>query len=469
MDVRHDRIARVQASMREEGLVAIVVMTHDDFRYLFGTERSQPRAVIPAEGPPELIAFAAEEPELRASLENGEVRVFTSVGGQIHDVVSRLHEIVAGSGIEPGVRPRVGMQLWFDTPAFLVDMFRKVNPGLEVVSSDPVMDPLRAVKDADELALMTEAQRIAGLGMDRAREMLREGVTAHELATESLYVMMRAGAEKTSTPVWVNVGIETCMLHGRQSPKPIDRGDLVIVDLTPQVEGYCANLARTFVLGQPDDRQRQLIDAYLDAVDAARAAMRPGATMAEPRCSGRRGLRPPWPRGVPRPWHRPRTRAALRGDSRTHHHPSAQERAPARGHDRHHRASSAGHPRLRRCPLRGRLPRDRVRGRAPVALSRRAGHRSRVESERRECDGIEIAHATDRRRRRGGHTVASIIVAAALLGVAAPASADDVSRLEGAWTCEEDGLAVRAWSSSRARSSATAASGAPTRWWVTPS
>ncbi len=53
--------------------------------------------------------------------------------------------------------------------------------------------------------------------------------------------------------------------------------------------------------------------------------------------------------------------------------------------------------------------------------------------------GIEIAHATDRRQRRGGHTVASIIVAAALLGVAAPASADDVSRLEGAWTCEEDG------------------------------
>lgn len=281
MNVRHDRIARVQARMREEGLVAIVVMNHDDYRYLFGTERSQPRALIPAEGSPELIAFTAEEPELRASLQDGEVRVFTSVGGQIHDIVSRLHEIVAASGIEPGVRPKVGMQLWFDTPAFLVDMFRKVNPGLELVSSDPVMDPLRAVKDADELALMTEAQRIAGLGMDRARELLRDGITAHEIVTESLYVMMKAGAEKTSTPVWVNVGIETCMLHGRQSPKPLGPGDLVIIDLTPQVEGYCANLARTFVLGQPDGRQRDLIEAYLEAVEAARAAMRPGATVAD--------------------------------------------------------------------------------------------------------------------------------------------------------------------------------------------
>ena len=61
MKVRLDRIARVQARMREEGLVAIVVMNHDDFRYLFGTDRSQPRALIPLEGPPELIAFSGEE------------------------------------------------------------------------------------------------------------------------------------------------------------------------------------------------------------------------------------------------------------------------------------------------------------------------------------------------------------------------------------------------------------------------
>ena len=45
-------------------------------------------------------------------------------------------------GPPPGIklpasgRPRVGMQLWFHTPAFLVDLFRKVNPQVELVSSD---------------------------------------------------------------------------------------------------------------------------------------------------------------------------------------------------------------------------------------------------------------------------------------------------------------------------------------------
>ena len=282
MNVHPDRIARVQARMREEGLVAIVVMNHDDFRYLFGTDRSQPRALIPFEGPPELIAFSGEEPELRASLANGEVRVFGSVGGQIHDIVARLREIVVAVGSpRSGERPRVGMQMWFETPAFLVDLFRKVNPGVELVSSDPVMDPLRAIKDPDELDRMTEAQRIAGLGMDRARELLRPGVTAHEVATEALHAMMQAGAERTSTPLYVNFGIETCMLHGRQSPTPLGRGELVLIDLTPQVEGYCANLARTFVLGKPDDRQHELLATYRELIEEVRPAMRPGATVAE--------------------------------------------------------------------------------------------------------------------------------------------------------------------------------------------
>lgn len=286
MDVRYERIARVQAGMRERGLIAIVVLNHDDYRYLFGEDRTQPRALIPFQGPPELIAFTGEEPELRAAVADGRIRVFGSVGGQINDVVGRIRELVpeaAAAGIPAGPdgRPLVGIQMWFHTPAFLVDLFRQVNPEVQVVSSDPVMDPLRMVKDAEEIGLMTQAQRIAGVGMDRARGLLRPGVTAQEIATEATYAMMRAGAEGTSTPVYVNFGIETCMLHGRLSPAPLERGQLVLIDLTPQVDGYCANLARTFVLGDPDARQAELLATYQEIVADVRAAMRPDITTAQ--------------------------------------------------------------------------------------------------------------------------------------------------------------------------------------------
>ena len=282
--VRFDRIERAQALMREQGVAAIVVMNHDDYRWFFGIDRAQPRAIIPATGAPALIAFSAEEEELRTLLGGPEIMIWGSVGGQINDVVSRLRAIadeVTAAAPAPPTHLRVAMQQWFETPAFLVDMFRKVNPGVELVSSDPIMDPLRAVKEPSELATMTAAQRIAGIGMDRARALLRDGATAHEIATEALYAMMRSGAQRTSTPIYVNVGCETCMLHGWQSPRPMRTGDLVVIDLTPVVEGYCANLARTFVLGEPDARQRSLLDAYEALIPAVRDAMRPGATVAQ--------------------------------------------------------------------------------------------------------------------------------------------------------------------------------------------
>ena len=374
MKVRFDRIARIQAAMRERGWIAIVILNHDDYRYLFGTDRTQPRALIPFQGPPELIAFTGEEPELRASLAEGKVRVFGSVGGQIHDVVGRLREIAAAAPAAwaSDGRFKVGLQMWFATPAFLVDLFKQVNPEVEVVSSDPVMDPLRMIKEADELALMTEAQRIAGLGMDRARELLRPGVTAHEIATEATYTMMRAGAEGTSTPIYVNFGVETCMLHGRLSPEPLERGQLALIDLTPQVDGYCANLARTFVLGEPDARQAELIATYREIVAAVRAGMRPGGhhSRARRNCQGR--LRGPRVRRLPGLRHRPRHRPAFRGAPRIDHHPATSEPASGRGHDSHHRAPGPGYPRVWRRSLRGRLSRRCLRAGDPVRLPDRA-------------------------------------------------------------------------------------------------
>jgi Xaa-Pro dipeptidase len=289
MQIQFDRIERLQENMRRHGLVAIVILNHDDFRYLFGEDRAQPRAIIPFEGAPEIIVFTGEEPDVLSALgsagSDGRVRVFRSVGGQINDVVGRVRELSeagTAAGLAPGQsgRPKVGLQMWFGTPAFMVDLFRQVNPEVEVVSSDPAFDPLRAVKDEVELKLMTEAQRIAGIGMDRARELLHPGATGREVATEALYAMMKAGAEGTSTPIHVNLGPDTCMLHGRLSARPLEHGQLAIVDLTPQVEGYCANLARTFVMGPPDERQSELIATYREIVAAARAAMVPGATVA---------------------------------------------------------------------------------------------------------------------------------------------------------------------------------------------
>jgi Xaa-Pro aminopeptidase len=281
MTIRFDRIEKAQALIRQQGWVGLMIMNHDDYIYFFGRDWAQPRAIIPASGPPVLIASAAEEPEIRDYAGRGPVRVFTHVGEQMGAVTSTFRELVQQASMPAEGKPTVGMQMWFDTPAFLVDLFRKINPRLDLVPSDPVMDPLRTVKDAEEVELMAEAQRIAGLGMDRARQMLRPGVRAQEVATEALYTMMKAGAEGTSTPVYVNFGQYTAMLHGGLSPQPLAPGDLAVINLNPQVEGYCANLSRTFVLDEPNDTQRRLMAAYREMVAETQKAMKPGVTVKE--------------------------------------------------------------------------------------------------------------------------------------------------------------------------------------------
>ncbi len=288
MSVRLDRIAKAQTLMREQGMAGIMIMNHDDYRYFFGRDWSQPRAILPFEGPPILIAFAGEEPAIQAYVKDGTVKVFTHVGEQMAAVSGTFRELLRpaqAAGL--GEKPKIGMQMWFDTPAFLVDMFRKMNPRFELVASDPVMDALRMVKEPEEVGFLTEAQRIAGLGMDRAHELIQPGASAHEIAAEALCTMMRAGAEGTSTPLHVNVGRDTCMIHGRVSPKPLETGDLVVIDLTPQVEGYGANLARTFVLGTPDGTQRKLFEAYADMIEATRQMMKPGVSVKELDARGR--------------------------------------------------------------------------------------------------------------------------------------------------------------------------------------
>jgi len=219
---------------------------------------------------------------------SGEVKIFTHVGEQINDVTRKFREIAASFSAElKNEKPKVGMQLWFETPAFLVNMFRRANPMVELVSSDPIMDKLRQIKDPDEIKLMKEAQRIAALGMDRARELLRPGARSIEIAAEAVYTMMKEGAEKTSTPIHVTFGPDTCMLHGRLSEKELQAGDLIVIDLTPEFEGYCANLARTFVLGRPNKDQQKLLDAYQAMIESTREKMRPGVKMQELDAAGK--------------------------------------------------------------------------------------------------------------------------------------------------------------------------------------
>ena len=84
-----DRLRRAQERVRQQGIDAYMVLTHDDYIYFFGKDQFQPRAVIPAAGPPIVITFVGEEDEVKRTLAVDDVKVFGTVGQQIKDVVGQ--------------------------------------------------------------------------------------------------------------------------------------------------------------------------------------------------------------------------------------------------------------------------------------------------------------------------------------------------------------------------------------------
>ena len=73
--MNRERLQRAQERMREHNIDAYLVLTHDDYLYFFGEARFQPRAIIPATGPPILVVFRGEEAEVRDGLGADDVRI----------------------------------------------------------------------------------------------------------------------------------------------------------------------------------------------------------------------------------------------------------------------------------------------------------------------------------------------------------------------------------------------------------
>ena len=266
-----ERIQRAQARMREHGVDAYLILTHDDYIYFFGEDRFQPRAVVPAQGDPIVVTFIGEEEEVKASLGVENVKVFGTVGQQIKDVVGAMRGM---AGDRKSMT--IGVQMWFNTPAFLLNLFQRANPNVQVADIAPVMDELRIVKDESEVELMRKASQIAVTGIETAARWLKPGITENEVGAEIEYAMRKAGGSGVAVPVFVNSGIRSGWLHGTATHKVVEAGDLVVVDVVPRYKGYCANAARTFVVGPPTLKQQELFDTYRRAQAAGVEVLRPG-------------------------------------------------------------------------------------------------------------------------------------------------------------------------------------------------
>ncbi len=139
---------------------------------------------------------------------------------------------------------------------------------------------LRLVKSPDEVAVQRRAAEITAEAHIAAMRAARPGVGEGEIEALIDYTFRRRGGAGPGYPTIVGGGANATILHYVENAAPLVAGQLLLVDAGCEVDGYTADVTRTFpVGGRFTPPQRRLYEAVLDAQLAAIAAVKPGATI----------------------------------------------------------------------------------------------------------------------------------------------------------------------------------------------
>lgn len=152
-----------------------------------------------------------------------------------------------------------------------------------------LLDEMRLVKDAHELAIMRRASTISAgahiRAMQRSAAMLRAGqeVREYHLDAELLHEFRQHGSQYPAYGSIVAGGANACVLHYRADQGLIRDGELVLIDAGCELDGYASDITRTFPAnGRFTGPQRDVYDLVLASQEAAVEATRAGARFVDP-------------------------------------------------------------------------------------------------------------------------------------------------------------------------------------------
>jgi Xaa-Pro aminopeptidase len=160
--------------------------------------------------------------------------------------------------------------------------FRALEQGpFELVDFDVPFDLSRAVKSAEELALVRESMTINEAGFWAVHEAYAPGRTQTELmaAAEEIFTRMGTGRQTMDMVVWGHAGSATPEFRIPDPHTPIAADDLLLYSLeVAGPGGHWVEFSRPLTRGVPGADTQRMLEAYEEYAAAARTTMRAGAT-----------------------------------------------------------------------------------------------------------------------------------------------------------------------------------------------
>ncbi len=270
------RIETAQRLMAEQNISALYLHAGTSLYYFtgmrwHGSERMVGAMLLPS-GAPIFIAPAFEKGTLEQfMLINGEV-----VTWQEHESPYGLPaKILAEAEIFSGT---IGLDE--ATPFFVSNGIALASPDFNYVNGASITAACRMIKSESELALMTRAKEMTLAVHKATASMLCAGITTEDVGQFIDAAHRKVGAPKGSYFKIILFGADSSYPHGVKTPKPLEEGDMVLIDTGCQLHDYISDITRSYVFGTPSEKQREVWEAekaaQAKAFEAAQIGVRCG-------------------------------------------------------------------------------------------------------------------------------------------------------------------------------------------------
>lgn len=248
-------VCRLQAALANTDFDAVLLSSEINQRYLSGFSYTDGYQLITRDA-----AFLFTDP-----------RYDEAARARVEDFIVLVPKLGRLEGIAEVMHDHGMKRVAIEEDALSYADFGKFSeklPATLVAGASAMLRALRCVKSDTELAVIERAQQITDRAFSHILNVLSPRITEREVAMELEFFMRREGAEAVAFPTIAVSGTASSLPHGEPRDLPLQQGFLTM-DFGAQVDGYCADMTRTVVIGRADDEMRRVYETVLGAQRAA--------------------------------------------------------------------------------------------------------------------------------------------------------------------------------------------------------
>lgn len=260
-----NRIKKLRHSFTEKEIDGVLISQAENRRYLSGFDGSAGYLLITVRDAVLATDFRYLE---QAARQSPDYRIFP-VTGNTSEWFLRL---VTETGVK---------RLGFESGQVSVSLYRQLSDILskdrvELAPLDGLVEGLRAIKEPEEIELITRAAELTDRAFTDIESRLQPGMTEKEIAWQLEKFMRENGSQNMPFEIIVASGPNSALPHAKPSERRIQTGEPVLFDLGARIEGYSGDLSRTICPGTPNKTFKKVYDIVLGAQLAAIAMIKEG-------------------------------------------------------------------------------------------------------------------------------------------------------------------------------------------------